>query len=184
MNLIRYDSSDFLPSPLFCATFLLYQESDDCYEEDMRAASPHRGYRLIGIQRQLIYARSLWEANFARYLQWLQDNHKIQSWRHEPRVFYFGSIRRGCTNYKPDFYVEVSPNNGYWVEVKGYMDAQSATKIKRFRKYYPEEELRVIDGKWFAQNQPKLKLIVPNWESQDRLNILSKEEAQQIKCLI
>jgi hypothetical protein len=32
----------------------------------------------------------------------------------------------------------------YWIEAKGYMDAKSKTKIKRFNKYYPNEELRII----------------------------------------
>ena len=43
----------------------------------------------------------------------------------------------------------------YWIEVKGYMDAKSATKIKRFRKYYPGELLEVVEKDWFEDKTKK-----------------------------
>lgn len=57
------------------------------------------------------------------------------------------------------------PEDRYWVEVKGYYDPRSITKIKRFKKYFPEEELRVVDKKFFKQNNAKLRLLIPDWET-------------------
>jgi len=108
------------------------------------------------------FYRSKWEANFARYLQFLQEHGNIEKWEHEPSTFYFENIKRGTTNYKPDFLitrkgvVEV-------IEVKGYMDAKSATKIKRFKKYYPEYPFTLIDAAWFGKNA-NLKHIIKGWE--------------------
>jgi hypothetical protein len=162
---------------------VLYEELFRCYdEEDMRASSPHRGFRIIGDQRQIIYARSLWEANIAHYLQWLQEKGEIVFWQHEPRIFYFEGIKRGVTNYTPDFFVATSHmREGYWIEVKGYMDNKSSTKIKRFKKYYPDEVLKVIDKKWFTKNQPILKYVVPHWETEGKTSIHSKEEIEKLR---
>jgi len=125
------------------------------------------GWRIIGGKK--IYARSCWEANFARWLQWQKENGLIYDWEHEPKTFWFEGIKRGCVSYKPDFRVfslvgEERTIDHYWVEVKGWMDPKSATKIKRFRKYFPEEKLVVVDKKWFAHNSVKLKLIIKDWE--------------------
>jgi formylmethanofuran dehydrogenase subunit A len=53
----------------------------------------------------------------------------------------------------PDFLVTKTDGTTYWVEVKGYMDAKSLTKIKRFKKYYPLETLVVVDADWFKTNR-------------------------------
>lgn len=139
-------------------------------------SSVYKGYRIIGAQRQIIYAKSLWEANYAKYLQWLQDQNKISFWMYEPKIFYFEGIKRGCTNYKPDFLISELGGYQYYVEVKGYMDAKSATKIKRFRKYFPEDEIRIVDAKWFKENAPILKNVVPFWESEKKTYIVPKEQ--------
>ncbi len=106
------------------------------------------------------YYRSGWEALYARWLDWQQNNGWIDSWEHEPKTFWFDGIRRGTCSYKPDFLVRQSSESWHWVEVKGHMDSRSLTKIKRFRKYYPEEPLRVIDAKWFRENERKLNTFI------------------------
>jgi hypothetical protein len=53
----------------------------------------------------------------------------------------------------------------FWVEVKGWMDPKSATKIKRFKKYFPEHNLIIIDKEWFKSNSAKLRLIIKDWET-------------------
>lgn len=88
----------------------------------------------------------------------------IVEWQHEPKTFWFEGIRRGCVSYLPDFKITYNDGSNEWVEVKGYMDAKSRTKIKRFRKYFPEESLRVVDATWYKANAPKLSLIVDGWE--------------------
>ncbi len=119
-------------------------------------------WRIIGGKR--IYFRSLWEANFGKYLQWQLDNGFIKDWLHEPQTFWFEEIKRGVRSYLPDFKVITLESGHVWYEVKGYYDSKSLTKIKRFKKYYPEEKLFLIDAKWFADNNQKCRLIIPSWE--------------------
>jgi hypothetical protein len=111
------------------------------------------------------FFRSIWEANYAMYLQWQKEHGLIYDWDHEPDVFYFEGIRRGTTNYLPDFKVWKTENKDdfYYVEVKGYMDRKSKTKINRMRKYYPKIELQVCDGKWFRENAKRISGLIPGW---------------------
>lgn len=118
-------------------------------------------WREIGGKR--IYARSIWEANYARYLQWLQERNEIIAWEHEPKTFWFEGIKRGVCSYKPDYFVQ-DEKGGYYVEVKGYWDSKSLTKIKRFKKYFPNEKITCIDSAWFAKNNAKLAMIIKSWE--------------------
>ncbi len=103
-----------------------------------------------------IYFRSRWEVKVATYLETLQKGQKIASWEHEPKTFWFEEIKRGVRSYKPDFKVTQLDGSHYWIEVKGYMDSKSMTKIRRFRKYYPQEQLLVLDAEWFAKNANSL----------------------------
>ncbi len=164
--------------------FFVYENFFECYAKGVAhyKASPYRGFRILGSQSQIIYARSLWEANYARYLQFLQDQKQICYWHHEPRIFYFDGIKRGINNYTPDFFVATGANgDGYWVEVKGYMDAASKTKIARFKKYYPEEKLVVVDSKWFKSNAPKLKLLIPDWETPTSIKIVPTDKIKNLR---
>lgn len=120
-----------------------------------------QGWRTIDGRK--IFFRSKWEANFSRYLQWQKEQRQIKEWKHEPKTFWFDAIKRGVRSYKPDFYVEAI-NESYWIEVKGYYDAKSLTKIKRFAKYFPEEKLKLFDANWFKNNNSKLRLLIKNWE--------------------
>lgn len=90
------------------------------------------------------YYRSKMELKYARYLEILKREGKIADFEHEPRVFWFLEIKRGIRCYLPDFRVDNLDGSHHFVEIKGFMDSKSATKIKRFRKYYPEEKLVVI----------------------------------------
>ncbi len=119
-------------------------------------------WRDIGIHR--CYCRSMWEGNFGRWLEYQVKHKMIKSWEHEPQTFWFLDIKRGVRSYLPDFKVTNLDGTHYWVEVKGYMDSKSRTKLKRMEKYYPQEKIVLIDSKWFSTNSSKLKLIIPNWE--------------------
>lgn len=123
---------------------------------------PHRGWKEVAGRR--IYFRSKWEANYGMYLQWQKNRSMIKDWHHEPKTFWFKGIRRGCVSYLPDFRITHLDDSHEWIEVKGYMDSKSKTKIKRFGKYFPEEKLRVVDSKWYRENCAKLARIVPGWE--------------------
>lgn len=78
-----------------------------------------------------IYFRSKAEANIARFFNFTKTE-----WQYEPREFFFDGIRKGSVSYKPDFYL---PGEDQWIEVKGWFDSKSITKLKRFKKYYPAE---------------------------------------------
>lgn len=112
-----------------------------------RTFKAKQGWREVGGKN--IYFRSEWEARYARYLQVLKENGHIQDWLHEPQTFWFEEIRRGTRSYLPDFKVIKPDGTHYWVEVKGYLDRKSRTKISRFRKYYPSETLVVVAEEWF-----------------------------------
>lgn len=115
-----------------------------------RTFRAHQTWREIGGRR--IFFRSNWEYKYAKYLQFLKENGPIKEWEHEPKTFWFEEIKRGTRSYLPDFKVTLPCGAHYWVEVKGYFDKKSLTKIKRFRKYYPQEQLVVIDGNWFKSH--------------------------------
>lgn len=74
--------------------------------------------------------RSGWEANVCRIMR----SYDIP-FEFEPVVFSF-PIKRGNKSYCPDFYL---PSTDEWIEVKGYFDSNSMIKMRRFKKYFPEE---------------------------------------------
>ena len=101
------------------------------------------GWHEVGGQR--IYFRSNFELKYARHLQFLKDMNVIKNWEHEPQVFYFEGIKRGVTNYTPDFKVTNLDDSFYYVETKGFWDSKSITKVKRFRKYFPDLKLVCVN---------------------------------------
>ena len=111
-----------------------------------------------------LYARSKWEANYACYLEFLKQNNQIKEWSHEPRTWWFDGIKRGVGSYNPDFEAILLDDTFYVIEVKGWMDSKSKTKIARMAKYYPHIRLKLIDKDWFKENSKKLKPIVKGWQ--------------------
>jgi len=122
----------------------------------------HRGRRAdIGP----MFFRSAWEANYARYLNLLLRQGRIVGWAYEPETFWFEAVRRGSRSYTPDFRVDRGGGaQPYYVEVKGWMDARSKTKIKRMAKYHPTVELRVVTERSYQDIANKLGPAIPGWE--------------------
>ncbi len=120
------------------------------------------GWREIRGRR--IYFRSRWEANYGRYLQWLQERGEVLQWEHEPETFWFNGAKRGCMNYLPDFRVRFSDDRVEYHEVKGWMDSRSAAKIEMMRKNYPETALVVIDSKRYHVIEKMLRWKIVEWE--------------------
>jgi len=54
------------------------------------------------------FFRSKWEANYARYLEWMKNRGEITDWDYECDTFEFGRIKRGGRFYTPDFKVTKS----------------------------------------------------------------------------
>lgn len=124
------------------------------------------GWREIGGKRN--YYRSRWEANYARYLQWLKEQRQIADWEHEPETFWFEAIRRGVRSYLPDFRVTENDQSSALHEVKGWMDARSKTTIRRMAKYHPQEKLIVVREREYKAISIKVAAIIPGWEQSGR----------------
>lgn len=120
------------------------------------------GWREIGGKRN--YYRSRWEANYARYLNWLKENKQILDWKHEPTTFWFEGIKRGTMSYLPDFLVVNLNNSEEYHEVKGWMDDRSKTKIKRMAIYHPNIKLKVIDSKSYKSIAKTAQNLLKDWE--------------------
>lgn len=111
-----------------------------------------------------IYFRSAWEANYARYLNWLIEKGQINRWEYESDTFWFDKIKRGVRSYKPDFKVWDRPESDpYYVEVKGWMDAKSKTKLKRMTKYHPDVRVDLFGAKEYRALK-KWSNLIPGWE--------------------
>lgn len=120
-------------------------------------------WRTIGGRRS--FFRSSWEANYARYLEWLKVHKQIAEWEHEPTTFWFEEIRRGTRSYLPDFRVTENDGRQIYHEVKGWMDDASKTKIRRMAIYYPEVTLIVIDSRGYSSIARKVGAMIPDWET-------------------
>jgi hypothetical protein len=129
-----------------------------------RKGSWKSGWREIGDKR--IFARSRWEANYARYLEWLKQQKQITEWEHEPETFWFEAIKRGCRSYTPDFRVQLLNGCVEFHEVKGWMDDRSRTKLKRMGIYHPNVRMVLIDKLWFRRNGKLMSRMLRGWESQ------------------
>lgn len=111
-----------------------------------------------------IFFRSRWEANYARFLNLLKANGEIRAWEYEADTFWFEAIRRGIRSYTPDFKVRDRSGATYYVEVKGWMDPKSKTKLKRMKKYYPAIDLRLFGEKAYRELDRKLGKAIAGWE--------------------
>jgi len=143
------------------ADFLISLEEYRALQKTKSRPKAKFGWRNIGEQR--LFFRSAWEANYARYLEFLKNQKLISHWLYEPKTFWFNTIKRGVRSYLPDFQVFSDENTYIWHEVKGYLDAKSKTKLNRMRIYYPQETIKLIDKTWFKENS-KLKNFIPEWE--------------------
>lgn len=124
------------------------------------------GWREIGGKRN--YYRSRWEANYARYLEWLRVRGDIADWKHEPETFWFEAIKRGVRSYLPDFRVWDTLGNSQLHEVKGWMDARSKTTLKRMAKYHPGETIVLIREAGYNAIARSAGRLIPDWECSDR----------------
>lgn len=106
------------------------------------------------------YFRSLWEANYALYLNFLVKQKQIIKWEFETDTFWFEKIKRGVRSYMPDFKVFNKDGTIEYHEVKGWMDKKSVTKIKRMATYYPKIKLIVIDQTSYKDIKNKMGTLL------------------------
>lgn len=144
-----------------------------------RAATPRRGHRVTtqaaaadarpprsGKRDDLggLYVRSAWEANYARYLNWLKANKQIAGWEYEPHTFIFHGETRGAITYTPDFRITYPGGRTEYVEIKGWMDAKSKSRHKKMAKYYPGVVLIMITEKEYRTIERQVSSLIPGWE--------------------
>lgn len=125
-----------------------------------------RGSSKSGKRQDLggLYVRSSWEANWARYLNWLKAQGEIRGWEYEVDTFEF-PVKRGSRFYTPDFRVTNRDGSVEYHEVKGWMNPESATKLKRMARYYPEVKLVLIDKEVYQSVAREMKNLIAEWES-------------------
>jgi hypothetical protein len=111
-----------------------------------------------------LFVRSSWEANYARYLNWLIEQNEIAAWEYEPDTFWFHEIKRGTRSYTPDFKVINNDGTVEYHEIKGWMDQKSRTALKRMAKYYPDVKLVVIDNDAYHALANDIKGFIQGWE--------------------
>lgn len=102
-----------------------------------------------------MFFRSKWEANIARYYNFI----KVE-WEYESKEFEF-PIKRGMRFYKSDFYLKATD---VYVEVKGWMDKKSQTKLKRMKKYYPDVTINIIGKEEYVAIKKSVGMLIPGWE--------------------
>lgn len=117
----------------------------------------------ISIGNKSCHFKSAWEANIACYFEYLKSLGEIKDWEYEPITFWFEKIKRGVRSYKPDFKIIKPDNSFYYVEVKGWMDSKSKTKLNRMRIYYPNIEMVLIDSKKYAEISKNYRNIISDW---------------------
>lgn len=134
---------------------------------DGEMAAPAQQKRSVGGVRQDLggqFFRSAWEANYARWLNWLMAAGEVTAWEYEPETFYFPDQKRGVLSYTPDFRITWSDGRQEWIEIKGYMDSKSRSRAKKMAKYHPNVEVTLIDGKTYRAIANKVSAFVPGWE--------------------
>jgi len=117
----------------------------ECKAFHMSAEATEHGYRGKGGRREElgdIYFRSSWEANYARYLNLLKRQGKIEQWEFEPDTFPLPSGDQYC--YTPDFKIVFRDGHIEYHEIKGWATEHSKRRHQAFRNDYPGHEFHVI----------------------------------------
>ena len=115
------------------------------------------------------FFRSSWEANYARYLNFLVKHKEIKAWDYECDTFEF-PVKRGTRFYTPDFKVTLKSGKVEYHEIKGWMDPASATKLKRMAKYHKNVKMVLIDKTAYLALAKSVSMLIDNWEYKGKLN--------------
>lgn len=114
------------------------------------------------------YFRSRWEANYARYLNWLIRHGEIERWEYEPDTFEFIPIKRGNKFYTPDFKIFNTDGTIEYHEIKGWMDNDSKVRLSRMTKYYPNVKLIVIEKDAYRAIAMQVRNMIDGWERDNK----------------
>jgi hypothetical protein len=102
--------------------------------------------------------RSTSERNYARFLTYLGIPYE-----YETKRFEFPGVRPSKNrHYLADFWL---PHAREIHEVKGWLDRDSAIKLRRMAQFYPHVPLILIDAAFFrAAERRGLCRVIPGWE--------------------
>lgn len=131
-----------------------------------------------------LFVRSGWEANCMRLFNSGLSGYKDA--KYEPETFSFTSFvppKGAALSYTPDFQVQKGKKT-FWVEVKGnWLRGTDKTKLRRFKKYYPDEFKRLI-AIVSSKNTKTAKFFLEDLGIPDKqvleYNQLKKEYAKKI----
>lgn len=137
-------------------------------EQNGNLMTPRGGVSWKGGEREIggvkKYFRSSWEANFARFLETMKNEGSIHKWEHEPDTFWFYNVQRGCRMYCPDFKIWMNTSDFIYIEIKGWMDQRSKTKLDRMAENYPEETVIVLSKDDMNRIENKYGPMIDGWE--------------------
>lgn len=103
--------------------------------------------------------RSVFERDWAAYLELLKRKGEIRDWFYEVKRFSFSGPdiadglqgkHHGVRWYRPDFKVILNDKTltgeyrHTWHETKGYLDRKDKTRLRCFHRYYPDEPLVLV----------------------------------------
>lgn len=108
----------------------------------------------------LVYFRSMWEANYALYLDFMITRGTIKDWAYEADRFFFDGIKLGTQSYMPDFKIFYPDGRIEYDEVKGYLDSKSKTQLKRMKKYHPEVKVILVERKSYEAILKSMKGLI------------------------
>jgi len=105
-----------------------------------------------GIRKDLnCFFRSTWEANYARYLNFIGIN-----WKYESVTYELGN----SISYTPDFILE----DGIHIEIKGWLTKKGAEKLSLFKTLHPSVNLLIIDREKYNEIKSRYQFDILNWE--------------------
>ncbi len=111
------------------------------------------GWGKCGFREDLNHTfKSTYEANLARILNYLD-----LEWDYEICRFKFDDC-----SYLPDFYL---PQFDMWIEVKGNLTSIGKYKLEKMNKFYPNENIKIIDGEVYKRLISMFKNKIALWES-------------------
>jgi hypothetical protein len=111
-----------------------------------------------------IYVRSAWEANYARYLNWMVSKGHFKGWEYEAETFEFVGIKKGTRFYTPDFKVQLLNGDYEYHEVKGWMHPKGKTALTRMKKYHPSIKIVLIQKEEYGNLARMMKGVISEWE--------------------
>ncbi len=101
------------------------------------------------------HCRSKWEANYCRFLLWVNRKYKYES-----KTFVIIPPNGIKATYTPDFLVDGEE----WHELKGWENRSEFKKWRLFQEQYPNEKFVFIDRNKYKNIENSYQYIIPNWE--------------------